>query len=237
MVSPTFMAEDEACRTRLGEYAKGKLYEFVAKYRLAIVNKSDACKKKYHDILADSDIVSEQIFAIPENISVREDPEGKEYENHLLASETTGIARSKLNGWEADLVEEESRRSDFVCWLRNPARASWALCLPYEIGGEKKSFYPDFLIVRSDNELDYVVDVLEPHGNQYNDNLPKAKALAEYAKKEDRIGRIQLIHKSSDAGGVSHFRRLDLTNLTVRDKVLQAMNNDELDHIFDTDGI
>jgi type III restriction enzyme len=70
-----------------------------------------------------------------------------------------------------------------------------------------------------------------------DDSLPKAKALAEYAKKEDRIGRIQLIHKSSDAGGVSHFRRLDLTNLTVRDKVLQAMNNDELDHIFDTDGI
>ncbi|MBQ7037362.1 MAG: DEAD/DEAH box helicase family protein [Clostridia bacterium] len=230
-------AEDEACRTKLGEYAKEKLYEFVAKFRLAIVNKSDACKKKYHDILADSDIVSEQIFAIPENISVREDPEGKEYENHLLASETTGIARIKLNGWEADLIEEESRRNDFVCWLRNPARASWALCLPYEIGGEKKSFYPDFLIVRSDNELDYVVDILEPHGNQYSDNLPKAKALAEYAKKEDRIGRIQLIHKSSDAAGVSHFRRLDLTNLTVRDKVLQAMNNDELDHIFDTDGI
>ena len=83
----------------------------------------------------------------------------------------------------------------------------------------------------------HVLYSLEPHGNQYNDNLPKAKALAEYAKKEDRIGRIQLIHKSSDAGGVSHFRRLDLTNLTVRDKVLQAMNNDELDHIFDTDGI
>ncbi len=230
-------AEDEACRTKLGEYAKKKLYEFASKFRLAIVDKSDACKKKYHDILADSDIVSEQNFAIPENISVREDPEGKEYENHLLASETTGLAKIKMNGWEADLIEEESRRNDFVCWLRNPARAPWALCLYYEIGGEKKSFYPDFLIVRSNNEHNYVIDILEPHGNQYSDNLPKAKALAEYAKKEDRIGRIQLIHKSSDVGGVSHFRRLDLTNLTVREKVLHAMNNDELDHIFDTDGI
>lgn len=229
-------AADDGCRAKLGEYAEKKLHEFARKYRLKVVNKSDACKKKYHDILADSDIVSEQIFGIPENISVREDPDGTEYENHLLASETTGIAKIKLNGWEASLIEEESHRADFVCWLRNPARASWALCLPYDIGGEKKSFYPDFLIVRSDPALDYIVDILEPHGNQYADNLPKAKALAEYAKREDRIGRVQLIHKSTDAGGTSRFRRLDLTDLTVREKVLRAVSSDELDHIFDTDG-
>lgn len=134
------------------------------------------------------------------------------------------------------MIEYESQSADFVCWLRNPARASWALCLPYEIGGEKKSFYPDFLIVRSDPDLDYVVDVLEPHGDQYADNLPKAKALAEYAKKEDRIGRIQLIHKSTDAGGNRRFLRLDLTDISVREKVLRANNNDELNNIFLTDG-
>ena len=109
--------------------------------------------------------------------------------------------------------------------------------LPYYIGREKKSFYPDFLIVRSDPALDYVVDILEPHGNQYADNLPKAKALAEYAKAEDRLGRIQLIHKTTDAGGTDRFIRLDLTDIAVRDKVLRAFSNDELDHIFETDGI
>lgn len=230
-------AADESCIITLGEYAKKKLHKFVSRYRLAIVNKSDVCKKKYHDILADSDIVSEQIYAIPENISVREDADGIEYENHLLASEKNGIARIKLNGWEASLIEEESNRADFVCWLRNPPRASWALCLPYDIRGEKKSFYPDFLIIRNDPDFDYVVDILEPHGNQYADNLPKAKALAEYAKKEDRIGRIQLIHKSADAAGNNRFRRLDLTDIAIRDKVLHAISNDELDHIFATDGI
>lgn len=230
-------AADEDCRTKLGEYAKKKLYELARKYRLAIVSKSDACKKKYHDILADADIVSEQIFAIPENISVKEDADGIEYENHLLASPDTGIAKIKLNGWEAPLIEEESHRADFVCWLRNPARSSWALCLPYNMNGEKKSFYPDFLIVRSDPVLDYVVDILEPHGNQYTDNLPKAKALAEYAKVEDRIGRIQLIHKSNDAGGNSRFRRLDLTDIAVRENVLRAVSDDELTHIFHTQGI
>ena len=110
--------------------------------------------------------------------------------------------------------------------------------MPYRepLRGEKKSFYPDFLIVRRDPELDYVVDILEPHGDQYADNLPKAKALAEYAKEEDKIGRIQLIRRSMDAGGTSRFRRLELTDLTVREKVLRAFSDDELAHIFDTDG-
>lgn len=230
-------AADESCRVKLGEYAKNKLREFSRQYRVAVANRSDACKKKYREIMADSAIVSEQLFAIPENISVKEDPDGKEYENHLLAAPDTGIARIKLNGWETELIEEESRRSDFICWLRNPSRAVWALCLPYDIGGEKKSFYPDFLIIRSNPAVDYVVDVLEPHGNQYADNLPKAKALAEYARAEDRLGRIQLIHKKTDAGGINRFIRLDLTDIVVRDKVLRAMSNDELNHIFDTDGI
>lgn len=225
-----FAADDE-CRAKLGEYAKEKLRILSRNYRVAIANKSDACKREYRRIMADSAVVSEQLFAIPENISVREDPDGKEYDNHLLASETTGIAKIKLNGWEADLIEEESRRSDFLCWLRNPSRAPWALCLPYEMNGEKKSFYPDFLIIRSDPTVDYVVDILEPHGNQYTDNLPKAKALAEYAQNETRLGRVQLIHKTTDAGE-NRFIRLDLTDIDVRDKVLHANNDDELGNIF-----
>ena len=99
------------------------------------------------------------------------------------------------------------------------------------MNGEKKSFYPDFLIIRSDPTVDYVVDILEPHGNQYTDNLPKAKALAEYAQNETRLGRIQLIHKTSDASG-THFIRLDLTDIAVRDKVLHADRDEELENIF-----
>ena len=50
------------------------------------------------------------------------------------------------------------------------------------------------------------------------------------------IGRIQLIRRSKAAGGTSRFRRLELTDLTVREKVLRAFSDDELAHIFDTDG-
>ena len=230
-------AADDSCRSKLGEYAKEKLRMLSRKYRVAVANKSDACKRRYREIMADSAIISEQLFAIPENISAKEDFDGIEYEKHLLASPDTGIAKIKLNGWESSLIDDEAKRFDFVCWLRNPSKAAWALCLPYDINGETKSFYPDFLIVRSDPAVDYVVDILEPHGNQYADNLPKAKALAKYAQAEDRLGRIQLIHKTTDASGNSRFVRLELTDIAVREKVLRAFSNDELMHIFDTDGI
>lgn len=90
--------------------------------------------------------------------------------------------------------------------------------------------------MRSDPIVDYVVDILEPHGQQYTDNLPKAKALAEYVKKEDRLGRIQLIRRTTDAGG-SRFIRLDLTDIIVQDKVLRVNNDDDLNSIFTLYGI
>ncbi len=227
-------AADEDCREKLGLYAKYKFNEYVRNYRLVIVNKKDAVKKKYHDILADSDIVSEQIFAIPESAITKEDPDGKEFDNHLLAAEKTGIAKIKLNGWESELIEEESRRFDFVCWLRNPSK-TWGLCLPYDKGGMKNAFYPDFIIVRYHNSVGYIVDLLEPHGDQYADNLPKAKTLAEYAKKEDRLGRIQLIRKMPNLSR-NKFIRLELTDRDVREKVLLANTDDELKNIFITMG-
>ena len=103
------------------------------------------------------------IFRLPETIQVPHEAGGKEYRDHLFVSDATGTAKLKLNGWEADLIAEEEKRQDFVCWIRNPSRASWALCIPYEINGEIKPTYPDFIIVREDEHLGYVIDILEPH--------------------------------------------------------------------------
>ena len=234
-IDVVLFAADDNCRMKLGEYAKEKLRTFSNQYRVTVAKKSDACKKEYRAIMADSDIISEQIFTIPETIVLKEDADGTEYRNHLLAVQDTGVAKIKLNGWESDLIDEESKRGDFVCWLRNPSKMSWALCLPYEKNGETKSFYPDFLIVRR-VDGDYVIDILEPHGDQYADNLPKAKALARYASKDDRFGRIQLIHKTGTAAG-SKFIRLELTDFVVRGKVLSANMDDELKNIFTNYGV
>ena len=143
----------------------------------------------------------------------------------------------KLNTWENGVIEEEEKREDFVCWIRNPSRASWALCIPYEIDGETKPTYPDFIVARKDTELGYVIDILEPHNPDFKDNLGKAKGFAEYARQNPGVGRIQLIRMSRDAAGKDRFRRLDMYKTAIRDKVSHAVNTDELDHIFDTDGV
>lgn len=224
------------CIGKLNEYAKRKFHSLNDQYRKYIVGKSEKLKKEYGNIIADGDVVNKHNFAIPETISVRVDREGKAYDNHLFADDS-GIARIKLNGWEEGIIEEEAQRADFVCWLRNPPREKWSLCIPYELGGETHATYPDFLIVRSDPALEYIIDILEPHNPDFKDNLGKAKAFAQYAEAEPRIGHIQIIRSGKDAAGKQRFKRLDLCLGMVRDKVLKAVSNDELDAIFDRDGI
>ena len=105
------------------------------------------------------------------------------------------------------------------------------------MNNEFKATYPDFLIIRKDDKLGYVMDVLEPHSPDFADNLGKAKGFAEYARQNPGVGRIELIRMDRDAAGNKRFKRLDMSRGAVRDKVLMAMTNDEITHIFDTDGV
>ena len=229
-----FAADDE-CISKLNKYAEKKFHDLNDQYRKYVVSKSEKCRKQYSDIVADGDLISKHNFSLPETISARVESGGKTYSDHLFADED-GNAVIKLNGWEEGVLEEEQKRSDFVCWLRNPSRQSWSMRLPYEMDGVTKATYPDFIIVRKDDVLGYVMDILEPHNPDFKDNLAKAKAFARYAEMEQRIGRIQLIRTGKDSAGKDRFKRLDMAKGAVRSKVLAAVNNDELDHIFDTDG-
>ena len=72
---------------------------------------------------------------------------------------------------------------------------------------------------------------------EFRDNLPKAKALAQYAEDEPKIGRVQLIRMDRDAAGRARFKRLDMSKGRIRQRVAHAISNDELDQIFNQDGI
>lgn len=228
---------DPECMNKLQEYAKIKFHSLHDNFRRKIaLSKSDSIRQRYDRIISDGDIVSEHSFRLPEIIKMTEDKNGKEYKNHLFVNYLTGTAKFNLNSWEAGVIEEEAKSPDFVCWIRNPSRALWSLTIPYEINDEIKPMYPDFIIVRKDDNFGFVIDILEPHGDQYADNMNKAKGLAEYANKNTILGRIQLIREIKDAWGNKKFKRLDMNQSLVRDKVLKAKSNEELNHIFDTDG-
>ena len=229
-------AFDSECIAQLNTYAEKKFHELNDQYRKYIAVKPEKCRKQYSDIVRDGDEISKHNFTLPETISAKIESGGTEFRDHLFAN-AAGIAKIKLNGWELAVLAEEQKRQDYVCWLRNPPRQSWSLCIPYEIDGKCKELYPDFIIVRQDSELGYIVDILEPHNPDFKDNLGKAKGLAEYAANEPRIGRVQLIRIGKDAAGQNRFKRLELAKGSIRNKVIAAINTDELDHIFDTDGV
>ena len=228
-------AADDDCTEKLQAYAEKMFHELNDKYRRKMVNMEERFIKQYNTIVSDGDIVSKHNFRLPEIIQQPRDVNGKEYTDHLFVDDS-GVARINLNSWEEGVLKEEQAQPDYVCWLRNPPRKAWSLCIPYEMRGEQKPTYPDFLIVRRDNDGEYVIDILEPHDPTRIDNLGKAKGFAEYARQNPGVGRIELIRKGKDGTGHERFKRLDMARSAIRDKVSHVMTNDELDHIFDTDG-
>lgn len=227
-------AANADCMDALNEYAQRKFHDLNDANRRRTVTLPEKYKKKYDDIVSDGDIVSKHNFRLPETIRVPHEVEGKLYSNHLFVDDS-GTALINLNGWERKVIAEEEQQEDFVCWLRNPSRGSWALCIPYEIDGETKPTYPDFLIIRRDGS-EYVVDILEPHDPTRQDNLGKAKGFAEYARQNPGVGRIQLIRMQRDSVGRERAFRLDMSKSSVRDKASRCASNDELNHIFESEG-
>lgn len=227
-------AANSDCMDALNEYAREKFHNMNDANRRRTVTLPERYKKKYDDIVSDGDIISKHNFRLPETIRIPHESEGKLYSNHLFVDDS-GTALIDLNGWERKVIAEEEQHEDFVCWLRNPSRGSWALCIPYEIDGEKKPTYPDFLIIRADGP-DYVVDILEPHDPTRVDNLGKAKGFAEYARQNPGVGRLQLIRMQRDSVGKERAFRLDMSKSSIRDKISRCASNDELNHIFESDG-
>lgn len=228
---------DEECINKLNNYAKARFHGINDEYRRYIATiDSESIRRQYDKIVSNGDVVSKHNFRIPETIQVPHEDGGLEYRTHLFVNDKTGYAKMKLNNWEAGVIAEEEKRDDFVCWIRNPSRGSWALCIPYKIDNEYKPAYPDFIIVRKDDILGYVMDILEPHSPDFKDNFGKAKGFAEYARQNPGVGRIQLIRETKDSVGNKRYKRLDMSKSAVQDKILHATTNDEIDHIFDTDG-
>lgn len=235
-INVILFAADSNAMDSLNTYAKKKFHELNDENRRKTVSLPEKYKKKYDDIVSDGDIISKHNFRLPETIRMPREQQGIAYTNHLFV-DNSGTAVINLNGWEQKVIAEEQKQDDFVCWIRNPSRGSWALCIPYEMNSVKKPMYPDFLIIRKDEYgLDYIVDILEPHDPTRTDNLGKAKGMAEYARQNPGVGRIQLIKMKKDSLGNEKPFRLDMSKSSVRDKVLYCASNDELVHIFDEYG-
>jgi type III restriction enzyme len=132
-----------------------------------------------------------------------------------------------FNGPEEEVLERELANKKVVGWLRNTDRKSWAVCIPYDVGGEKRPTYPDFLFVRSDGTR-LVVDLIEPHEIAFSDAPAKAAGYAAFAAKHfDKFGRIELILLDGKTQ-----KRLDLTDEDTRNKLRGVTLKEQLRQII-----
>jgi hypothetical protein len=136
------------------------------------------------------------------------------WKNHLLCDEH-GDYPAALNDWEVAVVENESKRKDFLFWYRNPQQPGQSsLGIAYEEVDQYKILRPDFIFfVEQDGEV--VADIVDPHGHHLADATPKLQGLARYA--ENYASAYRRIESISEIKG--KLRVLDLTNQTVRDAI------------------
>lgn len=151
----------------------------------------------------------------------------KEWKKHLYV-DNKGVFEADLNKTETEILELELKSKKTVGWLRNTDRKPWALCVPYEVDGEDRAMYPDFLIVRSEGS-GVVVDIIDPHTISLADAPAKAAGLAKFAAQHaDKFGRIELIMVDGKTS-----KSLDLTEETVRNKVRGVKLPEQLRKLFD----
>ena len=237
MVHVILFAAEKDCVDKLHLYAKNKFNEMSDTYRLQFAHmQSEKYRKQYDAIISNGNEVSAHSFHLPEQIRPIVDLDGEKYYNHFFVNEEVGYAKIKLDSWEKAVIEEESKRDDFICWIRNPSKG-WGLCLQRLENGIVKGFYPDFLIIRNVVGIGYAIDILEPHRGDLTDNLSKAKALVDYAQKQPS-GRLQMIREGKDSiTGKKRMKRLDLAKSAVRERVMQLQSTQELDALFLDDSL
>jgi type III restriction enzyme len=199
---------------------------WLTAHRVAIKALSDGRQEVYRLIRGMSTDPTDIDLARPmssmEATSVRE-ADGREaplpvYAQHLLCDET-GQFPVELNDWERDVLEAEMQRVGFLAWYRNPSRATQdSLGIAYSNEGQTKIIRPDFLFFAKQADGTVVADLVDPHGPQFSDALPKLRGLAQYAEiHRDAYRRIEAVAKVGDL-----LRVLDLTDAGVRQAVVEG---------------
>ena len=135
------------------------------------------------------------------------------FEKHLLCDSDGVFPMNFGSSWEEKVLLAELQQKGNVAWYRNPDRAAQeSLGITYEDGDEMKIVRPDFIFFLKLADGIIVADIVDPHGIQFADALPKLKGLAKYA--EANAGNFCRIEAVAEIEG--RYRVLNLLDEEVR---------------------
>jgi len=192
---------------------------WLAKYGNELKKLTDDRKEAYRQVVEMSAEPQDVDLAKPEAkfemTKVLENNQEKElptYKKHLLCDEN-GNYPAELDGWEAAVVETESKRKGFGFWYRNPSQPGQSsLGVAYLDGDEYRILRPDFIFFTTLDDGKVVADIVDPHAPYLADALPKLQGLALYAEAHPMAYR--RIESVAEVKG--KLRVLDLTREDVR---------------------
>lgn len=141
------------------------------------------------------------------------------WKGHVLCNEAGEYPFQPGSDWEVQVLQKEMQRPGFLGWYRNPgARREDSLGISYEQDGKPKIVRVDFMFFQDAGDGSVVVSLVDPHGDQYGDALPKLKGLAKYA--EEHGSHYRRIDSLAEVSG--KMRVLDLKSSATRKKVLET---------------
>ncbi|MGV6874649.1 DEAD/DEAH box helicase [Pseudochelatococcus sp. B33] len=200
--------------------------QWLTRFRVDIKNLSDERQDVYRQIREmsanpmDVDLARPTSWMQPTTIREANGSETPlpSFERHMLCDEH-GMFPEDFNSWEGEVVKSELVRAGAIAWYRNPSRASQdSLGIIYEDGGEPRIVRPDFVFFVQQDDGTVAADIVDPHGIQFGDAMPKLKGLAQYAERfGDQYRRIEAVAKIGDK-----FRVLDLKEAATRASVSTA---------------
>ena len=220
------MSMDQSVVDAVHAAAGGLVATFRAEHAARIGELSDDDRNRVYAIFQQSRHPEEISLAFPDDINVNAPIGTPRYSGHLYDIGGKGFP-AVLNDWEQLVLS--ARLPGAEAWYRNPSAGGRAIAVPYTIGGESRTMYPDFVFFRS-TENGIVADVLDPHDPSRSDTAPKWAGLAEYAERhKDRVGQVLAVIKSGDD---DQMWSLDLRNPQVKAALATATSEANIRQIF-----
>lgn len=231
-VEVIILAQDNAGMAGLEQLAEAEFDTLYEQHKWKISELKELRRKHYEKLRLATAKPQDILWSLPDSIDFRRSPDAPFFDRHLYVDEN-GKFQADLVAWEQGVLAEELSNPAVIAWLRNDDRKPWSLEIPYRDAGAIKPMFPDLVIVRQISG-GFRFDILEPHDSSRKDNAAKAVGLAEFAEKHQYLfDRVQLIRKKRGPDGKDSYYRLDVGKESVRKKVLQVSDNNQLDVVFD----
>ena len=162
--------------------ARELLNGLTAKYGREIERLSEPIRNDFASTLSRNGI--HRVVNLRHPVNEIQDGDEKTYVKHVLADPETGKAHLKLDGTEQSVVNTELRRG-CVAFYRNPSNGigMHVLTVTYQSPtGGHYTMHPDFVFFDKEADGAIMPSIIDPHGEQYSDAIPKMRGLCNYAE-------------------------------------------------------